>query len=119
MWIVGLVILVSFYGLGEALHQYLHIPLPGNVLGMILLLAALFSGIVRLEWGERATGFSNRPMLRFFVPVIVGVVGVVPALKSKWALLVAVLFVSTWIPLVISGWAAEARLRAGKREERS
>lgn len=119
MWIVGLVILVLFYGLGAALHHYLHIPLPGNVLGMILLLAALFSGIVRLEWVERAAGFFNRHLLLFFIPVIVGVVKVVPALESQWALVVAVLFVSTWIPLVISGWTAKARVRAGKREGRS
>ena len=43
---------------GERISRALHLPIPGNVLGMGLLLAALVTGLVRLEWVRRRRSSS-------------------------------------------------------------
>jgi holin-like protein len=69
----GLLILLAFFGLGTLVNRWLHIPLPGNLLGMLLLTLCLYAGWIRLETVERASAFFIRHMLLFFVPILVGV----------------------------------------------
>lgn len=70
----GLAILLSFHFAGLLLHNLLHIPLPANVIGLMLFVAALFAGWVKLEWVEESAQFLLRHMMLFFAPFIVGTI---------------------------------------------
>jgi len=70
----GFVILLLFYGAGWSASHWLHLPIPGNMLGMLLLAVCLLTGMVKWEWVEAASQFLLRHMLLFFIPVLVGVV---------------------------------------------
>lgn len=70
----GLLILLVFQLLGEGLVQWLGLPLPGPVAGMLLLLAAL---LARQPWSERVAPAANlliRHLTLLFFPIGVGIV---------------------------------------------
>lgn len=69
----GVLILLVFYAAGTLMNRGLHVPLPGNLLGMLLLTLCLCTGWIRMEWVEQASAFLVRHMMLFFVPIIVGV----------------------------------------------
>ncbi|HZG80954.1 MAG TPA: CidA/LrgA family protein [Brevibacillus sp.] len=69
----GILILLVFYGVGTLASKWLHIPLPGNLIGMLLLTLALYKGWIRMNWVEQASNLLIRHMLLFFVPIIAGV----------------------------------------------
>ncbi|MCY9660107.1 CidA/LrgA family protein [Paenibacillus chondroitinus] len=110
----GFAILLGFNMLGIALQHFAYIPLPGNVIGLLLFTLALFSGIVRLEWVETSTQFLLRHMLAFFVPYIVGILAIWPLLQSMLLQIALSLVVSTLVGLLVSGWVTSAMLK--KRE---
>src|SRR6185437_2140578 len=112
---LGLAILLLFYALGALLHDRLHIPLPGNVIGMLLLLAALATRIVKVQWVEKAAGILLKHMMLFFAPLIVGTLAMTKLLAANWLPLVAVTVLSTVITLVAT--AAVASLFGGPANE--
>lgn len=69
----GILIMLVFYGVGTLASKWLHIPLPGNLIGMLLLTLALYKGWIRMDWVEQASNLLIRHMLLFFVPIIAGV----------------------------------------------
>ena len=64
-------LVVLFYA-GAALVQATGMPLPGNLVGMLLLLALLRLGVVRLEHVEEAAGLLLKHLNLFFIPLAVG-----------------------------------------------
>lgn len=109
----GLAILLIMQFLGEALARRLTIPVPGNVLGMLLLLAALGMGWVRLEWVREAADLLLSHMALFFVPAGVGVMVYFNLIRAEWLPIVVAMVLSTFAVLAVTGWA-EALLE--KRE---
>jgi holin-like protein len=59
----------------EASHAFvgvLQLPIPGNLLGMLLLVALLTSGVVRLAWVEAGVSLLVRHLAFLFIPIAVG-----------------------------------------------
>lgn len=59
--------------LGEVLAHVLPLPIPASVYGLVLLLAALKLGILRLDQVKEAGGFLIDILPLLFVPAAVGV----------------------------------------------
>jgi holin-like protein len=57
---------------GTALVRETGLPLPGNLVGMLLLLALLRAGVVRLEQVQDAAALVLKHLNLFFVPLAVG-----------------------------------------------
>jgi len=72
--ILGLGLLLGFAALGQGLATLLRLPFPGSVIGLLLLLAALSLGWVRLEWVDTAADGLLSLLALLFVPAAVGVV---------------------------------------------
>jgi holin-like protein len=113
----GLAILLAFNLLGAILHTVLHVPLPSNVLGLILFTACLFLKLIKLEWVEQSASHLLRHMLLFFAPVIVGVIQFGPQIRQQWAAIAVSLIGSTLAVMLVTGWIATAMIgsRRGKR----
>jgi holin-like protein len=100
----GLLILLAFFGAGMLLHKWLHIPLPGNLLGMLLLTLCLAAGWVKLEHVEEASSLLLKHMLLFFVPILVGVAQYFDLIEqSVWPVLTALLAGPPLVMLVTGG----------------
>lgn len=49
-----------------------NLPIPGNVLGMLLLFVLLLTGVIKLEYIQEAANFLLKHLVFFFIPVAVG-----------------------------------------------
>ena len=78
----SLIMLVSF--LGEILHEVLPLPIPASVYGLILMLLALMTGIIRLEHVRETAVFLIEIMPVMFVPAGVKVVMAVTGRTTQW-----------------------------------
>jgi holin-like protein len=80
-----------------------HLPVPGNVLGMLVLFALLMTGVVKLEWVAGAADLLTKHLAFFFIPVAVGLMqwGDLLWHTGHWLLLAIVL--STLAGLATTG----------------
>lgn len=81
--------------MGEILNKVLRIPIPGNILGMILLFVALLTGIIKLHQIEEISKFLLDHLSVLFVPAGVGLLAVTGMLKGSWYLLLLISVVTT------------------------
>lgn len=72
--VAGIAVLWLFLLAGQGLGDMFDLPLPGSVLGMLLLWGALESRLVRLSWIDRGAGALLGVLGLLFVPAGVGVI---------------------------------------------
>lgn len=87
----GLLLLLAFQFAGEVIHSYLHVPIPGAVIGLLLLVVALglrAPFVQRVEPAAKAL-ISNLALIYF--PIGVGVIMQWNKFSDYgWALIVSV-----------------------------
>jgi len=103
----GIAILMLFHLAGTALERLAGVPLPGNVLGLLLLLASLGLGWVKLEWVEESASFLLKHMMLFFAPIVVGTVAFLPLIRAEWAAIAASLLAGPAIVIVLTALTAK------------
>lgn len=100
----GFITLLLFQLLGEAAAFALPIPVPGPVIGMMLLLLWL---IAKQEQDSELIRFSSdflRHLALLFIPAAVGIMTQFERLAHEWlAILVAVL-VSTLVSIIVTAY---------------
>jgi len=114
----GLTLLCGFLLIGTLLQRYGQVPLPGNVLGFLLLSGGLLSGLVPMAWVEDAAHFLLRHMVLFFVPYIVSTMVFFDLVAAQlWPIVLAVV-ISTVAVLITTGWVTQLCLRKEAGDER-
>jgi holin-like protein len=103
---VGGLLLIS--QAGHAAAAALALPVPGNLLGMLLLLGLLVTGAVRTRWIEGSASLLLRHLAFFFVPITVGLMGFAALLASDGAAILLTLVASAAIGLCVAGFTAQA-----------
>jgi holin-like protein len=104
----GIGIIIGFNFLGLLLHSVFNIPLPANVLGLIMLTAALFAKLIKVEWIEESAQFLVRHMMLFFVPVIVSTMTFSAFLGHYWVSILTSLTLSTFVVMGVTGFIAKS-----------
>jgi len=97
----GMAWLLVFQSVGELLSRGLSLPLPGPVLGMLLLLGGLRFALVREPVAECAS-FLLTHLSLLFVPVGVGVMTHLALLGQYGGRMLLVIALSTWIGLAVT-----------------
>jgi len=100
---IGFAILLFFHFLGLLVQKVFHLPIPANVIGLILFTACLFLKIVKLEWVEASAQFLLRHMLLFFVPFVVGTMAYGPLIRQSAVSIALGLVLSTLVSLAATG----------------
>jgi holin-like protein len=101
--IAGLSIIFICLLIGESVAYLLRLPIPGNVIGMLTLTAALMLGIVRVEQVKPVADGLLKQLALLFVPPGVGLLLYGDLLKSAWLPIGIGLVVSTIIVLGVVG----------------
>jgi holin-like protein len=114
---LGFAILFGFNLLGLWLQMGFHIPLPGNVIGLILFTAALFTKVVKLEWVEVPAAWMTKHMLLFFTPYVVGTMVFFPLIGSNWLAIGGGLIGSSIAVLLVTGWVTSKLQKLENRGE--
>lgn len=99
----GVAILVGFYWAGVRIEEWLHLPLPGNIVGLLLLLTALKIKLVKLEWVAPSAQFGLRHMGFFFIPAIVGASVLLRRFADDWLSVGISLISSTLLVMAVTG----------------
>lgn len=63
-------LLIAIWWCSDRLAHVAGLPIPGGALGMILLLGALMSGIVRPAWLQQGSDSLLNHLLLFFIPAM-------------------------------------------------
>ena len=109
----GLIILLGFQGAGEIISRLLSLPVPGPVIGLVLLLVFLiWRGKVDAPIDSVASTLTKHLGL-LFVPAAVGVVMFWPQLKAHFLAVSVALIVSVIATVAVS--AAILRLWPGRK----
>lgn len=114
---LGIAILLGFNLLGLLLHYVLHIPLPANVIGLILFVICLFLKLIKLEWVEDAAQFMIKHMMIFFAPIIVGTMVFFPLLGEYWISISFTIVLSTIVVLLVTGWSTSLLINKSDTKE--
>lgn len=109
--ITGLTKLLLFQMLGEALAWLLAAPIPGPVIGMILLFVYL------LARGERESGligFSSlalRHLSLLFIPASVGVMAHLDLITREWLAISVALVASMLVAIIVTAYVVRETTR--------
>lgn len=108
-------IIVGICFLGELLQRLFKLPVPGNVLGMILLFICLCSGIIKLEMIKEISDFLLDHLAFFFIPAGVGLLACMNVLNGKWLAFLGVCLITMIIIMVVTGHTVQL-LKRGRSE---
>lgn len=99
----GLITLILFQGIGEALSHASGAPIPGPVIGMLLLFIALQFGNRELpSWLGEAGHFMIRWLSLLFVPACVGFFFMPSIDTNQWLPVVGVIVLATLITMTVT-----------------
>lgn len=110
-----IILLVS--ALGEGLHILLPLPVPASVYGLVLMLGALTSGILKLEQVEAAADFLVEIMPVMFVPAGVGLLEAWGDLQPIWIPVVLITILTTVIVMIVTGRSTQYVIRKNRRKD--
>lgn len=117
--IFHVVLLYGFSLVGEWLQHLLHIPLPGSIIGLLLLWAALSLKLFRLQWIESGAYFLLAYLPLYLIPATVGVMNYGHVFVGKGFLLIPITMISTFVTMWLASWASQwtARKSAERKEQ--
>lgn len=119
-----LLIIFSIVLTGDFVATLLPIPIPGNIIGMLLLLGLLLKKYLTVNHIKHTTDFLLKNMAFFFVPAGIGVIKNRALLEGKVVQVVLICVVSTIITFGVTGKCAQMIIqyeqkKKGKHNERS
>lgn len=99
---------------GDLIHDYTGIPVPGNILGMLILLLLLCLKIVKLEQIREISDFFLKRLAFFFLPPAIGLMLVGDDVKTQWPLLLLLCIALTIVTMAATGWAVQILSKKSK-----
>ncbi|NPE27297.1 CidA/LrgA family protein [Methanococcoides sp. SA1] len=116
-YIIQLAIVLAICFMGDILHDFFNLPIPGNVLGMMLLLVLLLTGVLKLSMIEDISNFLLKHLSFFFIPAAVGLMTCFSILEGKWTALMFISVVSTLIIVVVTGITVQILIKRRQSAE--
>ncbi len=109
--IIQITILCLFYEMGKWIATFLHLPIPGSIIGMLLLFLLLLSGVVNERLLVDGSGFFLRHFSFFFLPLSVSAIVLGSYFMEYGWKLIIILFVSTLVGIVSTSLSAERLIK--------
>ncbi|MGN0975604.1 MAG: CidA/LrgA family protein [Gemmiger sp.] len=105
--------LAAFCLAGELLHTLLPLPVPASIYGLALLLAALVTGLVKLEQVRETALFLTGIFPVLFVPAAAGVMDLLPEISAMLLPIVLAVFPVTLLVMAVAGRVTQRLARKG------
>lgn len=100
---VQVALYAGLFLISDQLVSLFHLPLPANIVGMLLLLAMIMLRILPVRWVQAGSRWLLAEMLLFFVPAVVAVVNYAQLIMVDGWKIFAVIAVSTTLTLAATG----------------
>lgn len=107
------ILLFSFAG--EVLKYLIPLPIPASIYGLLLLLAALLTGVLPLKAVKETSAFLIEIMPLMFIPAAVGLLESWSALEGILLEVSAAVVVSTILVMGVSGVVTQTLIRGRER----
>lgn len=107
-------LIFGIYFIGEMAAKGLQLPIPGNLIGMLLLLVLLCTKVIKLEHVETVSTFLLDHLSFFFIPAGVGLMASFHLIQDIWAQILLLCLVTTICTMVLTGVCVQRQL---KKEE--
>lgn len=104
--VIGAIILIS-----KVIELLMPFTMPSSVIGLVLLFVALCLKIVKLEQVEKVGDALVDNIGLFFVPAGISVINSFELLKANFVLDILLIFISTVLLLVGTGWVTQLLLK--------
>lgn len=103
--------------LGGIIVEFLHVPLPGSIIGLIILLLLLHMKIVKKEYVADGAGFLLPILTLLFIPATVGVVNYPELLSWLGVSLLIITIISTIFSLGVTAKFAQKLEQTERQKE--
>lgn len=104
---VQVLLYAGLFIFSQYLVSWLHLPLPANLVGMVLMLALIVCRIIPLSWVRAGARWLLAEMLLFFVPAVVAVVNYAHLLLVDDWRIFSVIAISTLMVLGATAWVVD------------
>ncbi|SHK53577.1 CidA/LrgA family protein [Fibrobacter sp. UWEL] len=101
---------------GEFLYRVVGVPIPGNILGMVILLLLLCLKVLKPEQISGVSSFFLNHLALFFLPPSIAIMTVGDDILSQWPTLLILCIVLTIVTLAATGLTTQ--LLIGLQEKR-
>lgn len=102
-------IILGFWFIGELLNYITKIPIPGSILGMVLIVIALEFKIIKPKSVALVANFLLNNMAMFFIPAGVGIMLHFKILKQEWLPITIAIVISSLLVLTVVGKLLERK----------
>jgi holin-like protein len=103
MFSCQIAILIVIYQMGSLITRFFNLKIPGNVIGILLLLVLLWTRVIKVEQIDLAATWLLKHLSFFFIPIAVGLMTLGPIFLNKGIVILFVLITSTFIGLLSAG----------------
>lgn len=101
------ILLLSIYFVGEIISKGLNLPIPGNIIGMILLFILLSTNVLKVEKVENLANFFLDHLAFFFIPAAVGLMTSFASLKGSIFKIILLCILTTIIVISVTAVTVE------------
>lgn len=110
MIIFQVLFLYMVYYLGNIIERLADIPVPGSILGMIILFLCLEGGLLPLAYVREGANLLIKHLNLLFIPVAVGIILWGDLIKTSGLKIFFILLVTTFFGVVVTGLLANTFL---------
>lgn len=110
-------IILTISLLGEVLHYIIPLPVPASIYGLLLMLAALMTGVVKRDSVRETGAFLVEIMPVMFIPAAVGLLETWGVLRPVWLPVAVITVVSTVLVMGVSGLVTQFVIRRDERRK--
>lgn len=103
-------IIFTFSLIGTFISNLLPLPIPGSIIGMLLLFFALEFKLIKLAYVEKGADNLMKYLSLFFVPLTVGVIDYLDVLSTNALALIVLILVTTIVTYGISAKTMDGKL---------
>lgn len=111
----GIILFISC--VGELMHWLIPLPVPASIYGLVLMLLALITGILKPGNVKEAAVFLIEIMPVMFIPAAVGLMTSWKAIRPQLVPYIVITVVSLVAVMAVSGRITQAVLRRGRKKK--
>ncbi len=109
-------IILLLSAIGEGLHILIPLPVPASVYGLVIMLVALMTHIIKLDQVKEAAEFLIEIMPVMFIPAGVGLLNAWGVLKPVCVPVIAIVVITTVVVMLVTGRVTQAVIRIDKKK---
>ncbi|WP_262708878.1 CidA/LrgA family protein [Flammeovirga pectinis] len=103
----GFMLILTMLALGTLINEATGVPIPGNVIGMVILFLCLYLKIIPYQWVKDAATSLTKRMSLFFIPAGVGMMEYLDVLQENWLMISVTIVISMFAVMLSAGYTGQ------------